>query len=349
MKIFTPRVPFKEKMFFVEHLSVMLKAAIPLDRALSSLAEQTEHKGFKTILAVLLENVKKGEALSKGLEEFPKVFGQLFINMIRAGELGGKLEGALRRLYVQMKKDYDLRSRVKSALTYPAFVLVAMAGIGTVIMVFVIPKLIPLFEGFNAQLPLPTRLLIALSHFISNSAIILAISAALSLWLLIYLARGPLKRQFDRLLTRLPILGGLIKKVNLARFARTFSTMLSTDILVVDALKITADVLGNDQYRLATIAAAEKIGQGVAVAAAFKETKNLFPPTMITMLQIGEESGTLTDLLEEVAGFYEESVDEMTKNLSSIIEPLLILILGAGVGGIAVAILLPMYSLLEQI
>lgn len=349
MKLFTPRIPLKEKMFFVEHLAVMLKASIPIDRALATLAEQTRNKGFKKILAAILEQVRKGDALSKGMQPFKQTFGPLFVNMVQAGEFSGKLEEGLRRLYTQIKKDYELRSRVKSALTYPAFIVVAMLGIGSVIMVVVVPKLIPLFEGFNAELPLATKILIGISKFVSNYALWVLLLLVVALIAFIKLIHGPLKRHWHAVLLHLPIFGQLIKKVNLARCSRTLSTLLSTDILVVEALTITSHVLGNEHYKTAIAAASEEIKKGLPIAGALKKYPALFPPTMYTMVQVGEESGTLTELLEEVAQFYEESVDEVTKNIASIIEPVLIVLLGAAVGGLAMAILMPMYSLMEQI
>ncbi|MDO8505269.1 MAG: type II secretion system F family protein, partial [bacterium] len=342
-------IPLKEKMFFVEHLAVMMKASIPLDRALSTLAEQTTNKGFRHILQSIFEKVSKGETLSSGLSQFQSVFGGFFVNMIQAGEYSGKLEEGLRRLYVQMKKDYELRSKVKSALTYPIFVIIAMIGIGGAIMFFVVPKLIPLFEGFGAQLPLATRILIAISNFLSKYAFFVALGTIAGVITLIKLLRGPLRRSWHGLLLHIPILSGLIKRVNIARFARTLSTLLSTDLLVVEALTITSKILGNEHYKSAIAASAEKIKQGIPIATAIKEYPFLFPATLHTMVQVGEESGTLVDLLNEVAEFYEESVDDTTKSISSIIEPALIILLGGAVGGIALAILMPMYTLMDQI
>lgn len=349
MQLLTPRVPLKEKMFFVEHLAVMLKAAIPLDRALSTLVEQTAHKRFQRILQTILEAVKRGETLSSGLTQFESVFGGFFVSMIAAGEYSGKLEEGLRRLYVQMKKDYDLKSKVTSALVYPAFVLVAMAGIGSAVMLYVVPRLIPLFEGFHAQLPLATRILIGTSRFFTNHARLIALVLLGAGIGTIKLLRGPLRAAWHAFLLHLPLISGIIKKVNIARFARTLSSLLSTDILVVDALTITAAIMGSAQYKMALASAAEQIKKGIPIADALKKYPALFPPTVHTMVQVGEESGTLVDLLEEVAQFYEESVDDTTKSIASIIEPALIILLGAAVGGMALAILMPMYALMNQI
>ncbi len=349
MKLFKPRIPFKEKMFFVEHLAVMLRAAIPIDRALDTLAEQTDITSFKTILIDIRDTVRKGSPFSQGLKQHAGAFGSLFISMVEAGEYSGKLEEGLRRLYVQMKKDYDLRARVTSALVYPAFIVVAMIGIGTAMMVFVMPKLIPLFDGFGAQLPIATRILIGLSKFITNYIFWIIPVTIIGSILLIHIVRTRLRVQWHAFLLHIPMMGTLIKKINLARFARTLGTLLTTDILVPDALLITANIMGIEQYKKVIRAAAEEIKRGIPIAEALKKERALFPPTVHTMIQIGEEAGTLTDLLEEIATFYEESVDESTKALASIIEPALIILLGAGVGGIALAILMPMYALMQQV
>lgn len=349
MQIFTPRISLKEKLFFAEHLAVMLRSSIPIDRALSSLIEQTRNKGFLSILSALLEGVRKGEPLSAGLERYQKIFGEFFVSMVKAGECSGKLDQALRRLYEQMKKDYDLRSKVLGALTYPAFVLAAMALIGVIIMLVVMPKLIPMFQGFNTALPLPTRVLIGLSSFIADYFIWLMIFIIVSAVILVKLARGKCRFIWHKILLRIPGIGDLVKKVNIARFARTLSTLLSTDILVVDALNITGKIVGNACYKKALAETSNIVKQGTTIAQSLKAWPELFPATVETMIAVGEESGNLSDLLKDVAEFYEESVDQITKSISSIIEPALIVILGAAVAGIAMAILMPMYSLMEQI
>lgn len=342
-------VPLREKMFFVEHLAVMLKAAIPVDRALSSLQEQTAHKALKKIIGALRDTVTSGQPLSAGLQQYRKVFGDLFINMVSAGETSGKLEESLQRLYVQLKKDYDLKSKVRGALAYPAFVILTMISIGTVVMIYVIPKLIPFFENFGTTLPLSTRILIAVSKFIVSNGIWVAIAMVLVGGISVKLAQGRFRRHLHIVLLKLPIISNIVKKINIARFARTLSTLLSTDILVVEALNITSRTLGNMLYQESVSKSAEGIKRGIPIAAAIKEYPKLFPATVYTMVSVGEESGNLAELLEELAIFYEESVDEITKNLSTLIEPILIVLLGIAVGGMAIAILTPMYSLMQQI
>lgn len=349
LTLFKPRLPLREQMFFAQHLAVMLKAGIALDRSLKTLSDQSTHRAAKRIFSEISEVVRDGEALSAGLKKFEYTFGALFINMVSAGELSGKLEEALRRAHLQMKKDYELRSKVLSALMYPAFIVIAMFGIGGAMMVYVIPKLIPLFEGFGTALPLATRILIKISKILTDYTLWIVIAAILFIITTTKLLKGPLRRPWHTLLIHLPLIGPLLRNVNVARTTRTFSTLLGTDILVVNALTITAAIVGNVRFKEALLEAADKTKQGVSIASSFAAHAILFPPTVQTMVSVGEESGNLKELLEEVAEFYEEQVDAITKNISSIIEPILIVLLGVAIGGIAMAILTPMYSLMNQI
>lgn len=349
MRLLAPRIPLKERMFFVEHLAVMLKASIPIDQALESLKEQTRRKPFRKILEDLTRTIQKGQPLSEALKHHEKVFGALFINMIEAGEYSGKLEDALKRLYTQMKRDYDIRSKVKSALAYPIFVIAAMIGIGSVVMLFVVPRLLTLFEGFEAQLPLPTRILIASSKFLSAYAFWILIALIICVGVFVRLIRGPWRERWHIILLHVPGIGTLLKRMALARFSRTLSTLLATDVLVVDALAISSRTIGYEPYARALRDASQKITRGISIAESIQPFPFLFPATVHTMVRVGEESGTLSDLLEEVARFYEESVDEMARSITSLIEPLLIVMLGVAVGGMALAILTPMFTLIQQL
>lgn len=349
MQLFTPRIPLKEKMFFAEHLAVMLKSGIAIDRALNTLAQQTTNKHTKQIYEKVYESVQKGKPLSEGFMEFENTFGAFFINMIKAGEYAGKLENALRSLHYQIKKDYSLRSKIIGALTYPAFVIGAIFVIGSAMMVYVIPRLIPIFADFHSQLPLATRILIGVSNFAAMYFLWIILSLLLIGFGLFKLTRGPWKKGWHNTLLHLPLVGNLVRNVNITRATRTLSTLLGTDILVVDALNITAKIISNCVFQDVLIKCAEEVKRGVSIATTLKPYPKLFPPTVYTMIMVGEESGRLAELLEEVAQFYEEAVDETTKSISSIIEPVLIVLLGTVIGGIAVAILTPMYSLMQAV
>lgn len=344
------RVPLKEKLFFVQHLGVMLKAGISLSIGLKTLAKQTNHKYFNKILNEISNNVEKGATFSESLKAYDKVFGELFISMIEAGELSGKLENVLAELYVQMKKEHALISKVKGALTYPLVVCGAMGGIGIFMMVVVVPKMTDMFDDMGAELPLPTKILINVANALANHGLIsllVAVSAIVAIVRLLKTKKG--KYFFDLLLLKMPVISPIVKKINLARFARNISSLLKTDIMIIKTFEITANVLGNVHYKAALLEMSQKIKKGGKISEVINGYPKLFTPVVAQMVAVGEETGELDSILVELAEFYEEEVDEVMNNLPSIIEPLLILALGGATGAMAVAIIMPMYSLSSAI
>ncbi|MFA6410362.1 MAG: type II secretion system F family protein [Candidatus Buchananbacteria bacterium] len=344
------RISLSQKIFFVQQLGVMLKAGISLSTALKTLADQSSSKNFKTILVDLQTNVEKGNLLSRGLEKYKKIFGELFINMIKAGETSGKLEEVLKQLFIQMKKDHAIIAKIKSAMIYPAIVIAMMVVIGILMLVYVIPTISGVFKEINVPLPLATRVLIAVSEFSVKYGIFLLagfIAFVIIFGRIITLPKG--KRQFNKALLALPIIGPIIKKVNIARFCRTLSSLLKTDIPIVQSFEITAKVLGNAVYQDALMDAKEKIKKGVNIQVSLNPYPKLFPPVILQMVAVGEETGSLDTILEESAIFYEEEVDQTMTNLPSILEPVLMVILGVAVAGMAVAVIMPMYSLSQSI
>jgi len=344
------RVSLSQKIFFVQQLGVMLKAGISLSVALKTLSRQTTSKVFGTILIDLQQSVEKGNLLSKGLEKYQKIFGELFINMVRAGEASGKLEDVLKQLFVQMKKDHDIIAKVKGAMIYPAIVVTMMVAIGILVLIYVIPTMSGIFTEMDIQLPLATRILIGTSEFVLSYGIYIIIGLAALLVVLgriVSLPQG--KKKFHQLLLRLPIAGGIIKKINLARFCRSLSSLLKTDIPIVQSFEITSRILGNAIYKNALIDASEKIKKGVNIQESLSPHVKLFPPVVLQMILVGEETGALDDILEESAIFYEEDVSQTMSNLPAILEPVLMVIIGLGVAGMAVAVIMPMYSLSQSI
>lgn len=344
------RVPLKERLFFVQHLSIMLKAGISLSIALKTLAKQTKNKYFIHILTELAEKVEKGQTFSESLYPFKKVFGELFIAMIEAGELSGKLEQVLLELFLQMKKEHKLISKVKGALTYPAVIIIAMLGIGTFMMIMVVPKITEMFDDMEAELPLPTKIVIKVSDILIHNGILALIVLVISGFIfkkIIQTEKG--KYYFHGLLLNLPIFGSIVKKMNLARFSRNISSLLKTDIMIIKTFEITASVLGNVHYKNALLEMAQKIKKGGKLNEVINSKPKLFPPVVSQMIAIGEETGELDNILVELAEFYEEEVDQVMENLPAIIEPVLILFLGLGVGGVAVAIIMPMYAITSSI
>lgn len=343
-------IPLSEKLFFIDHLRVLVHAGLSLSDSVGTLAEQSENKRFKKILSEIKVGIEKGEKLSVNLAKHKRVFPKIFVSMISAGEMSGTLEKNLEQLALQMKKEHNLRSKVRSALTYPVVIIIATVGILTAMVVFIIPRMISIFEEMGAELPLMTRILIAANKFILEHYIIILAAILIIIIAFISILRTPKGKSIVHLLIlKAPILGPISRKVNLARFSRTLSSLLKTDIPVVQSFETTADIVGNVHYKKIVFEAAGKLKKGVLIAESLQESAKLFPPLVIQMISIGEKSGNLDVLLEDLAVFYEEQVDDTVKSLSSIIEPLLILFLGLIIGGIAVAIISPIYSLSQQI
>lgn len=342
-------ISLTNKIFFLQNLQVMVRTGISLSVALRTLAEDTPNKRFRAVLGAVAEEVDSGKSFAKSLSRFKRVFGELFINMVESGEISGKLDEVLKEVLMQMKKDHELVSRVRGALIYPAVIVVAMVGIAAAMIVFVIPKLTSIFREIGGELPLPTRILITLSDFAVNHGIVLVIVLIVVGLGLIRTARTKQGRSsIDWALLKAPIFGEITKKINLARFSRTLSSLMKTDIPIVQSFMITSKVLGNSFYQTATFAISEKIKKGTGIHEVMREHRDLFPTTMIQMVSVGEETGAVDDILNEIAEFYEEDIDQIMRNLPSVIEPLLILLLGLGVGGLAVSIILPLYSLTQQ-
>lgn len=344
------RISFTERTVFTQNLYAMLKSGISLSQAMGTLAEQTKNRRFVALLRDIKTKIEKGEGFAKALGRYPKYFSEVYISMVAAGEATGRLESILAQLAKQMKKERILLGKIRGAMFYPIIVISAMIVIGIAMMVFVIPKITDIYTEVNAQLPLPTTIIIGISSLITNQGFwALGILVALLLLLRqVFRSHGG-RRFFHALLLRLPIAGMIVKKVNLARFSRTLHSLLQTDIPVVQSFQIIERTLGNIHYQEAILEASESLKRGVSIVEALRKRPHLFPPMVTQMISVGEESGTLDSLADEIATFYEEDVDETMNNFSSVIEPILLLILGVGVALMAVAILLPMYSLTEQI
>lgn len=349
--LFNTGVPLTQKVFFTENLKVMTHAGLSISESLRTLGLQAESKTFKRIIAHVQQEVEQGHPLSGALSKFPKVFPSIFTNMIQIGEVSGTLEEVLEELTMQMKKDYDLRSKVRGAMTYPIVVLVAMLGITIGLVAFVLPKLLAVFKEMgDIELPIATRFLIVISDFTQDHGILLAIGGVAFVIVASMAAKTkPGRSMIDYFIIHGPIIGPIARKVNLARFSRTMSGLLRTDIPVIQAFSVTADVLANVHYSAATRAAAERVKKGETISQSLALYPKLFPPLVVQMVLVGERSGSVDTLLADIAQFYEKQVDQILDNLSSIIEPILILSLGGMVGGIALAVITPIYSLTQSI
>lgn len=343
-------VSIVEKMFFTRNLAVMISAGLSLNRALDTLKEEMTNPKFKKILEDIGASVLGGKSFAESMRAHEKVFGHLFINMVEVGEATGKLTLVLKLLSNQMKKDYDLRKRVRGAMIYPVIILIALAGVGVAMMVYVVPMLSQTIKDLGVELPLMTRIIIGISDILSKYFI--WFMAALILF--IFFARFFLKTSwgksiFDRVILRFPVFGSLVKKFNLARFSRTLVYLITSGVSIVRSLEVTSTILGNSLYREAVEAASREIQKGKQLNVILAPYHNLFPPVVIQMISVGEETGKLSNLLLRLALFFEEDVNNTTKNLSTIIEPMLMLIIGVAVGFFAVAMLQPIYSSLGNI
>ncbi len=344
------RVSLVDKMLFARYLAVMIKAGLSFSRALKVLSEQAKNQYFAEIIRQVDNDIKNGESLADSLAKHPKVFNELFVNMVRVGEAGGNLEEVLGNLAEQMKKDHEVISRVRGAMIYPAVILTAMIIIGALMMIFVIPTLLATFKELEVELPFATKVIIAVSDAFQNHGLAILAGMITFGWLFlaaIKTAKG--KRYFDFLVLRLPIFGAIIKKVNTARFSRTLSSLIESGVSINKSLSIISRTLGNTYYRESLESAVKEVQKGIDLSETIACRKKLYPLLMVNMIKVGEETGTLGNALKQVAEFYEEEVRQVTENLSSIIEPILMMVIGAAVGFFAISMIQPMYSLMEGI
>ncbi len=339
-------VKLADKITFAKNLGAMVDAGLALSRALVVMERQTKSKKFKTILASLGAYVEKGSSLSDSLAKFPETFSSLFVSMVRAGEESGKLGDSLRIVAEQMDRSYALRRKVRGAMMYPAIILSVMVVIGILMLMFVVPTLTATFTELNVDLPATTQLVISTSELLTAYPILVIGALILLILGAIMLSRTKGgKRGFEFVILRMPIIGNLVKETNAARMARTFSSLLSSGVDMVAAIAITRDVLQNSYYKEAFAEAEVEIQKGAAVSAVFARYEKLFPPMVNEMISVGEETGKLPGMLLQIAVFFENEVDQKTKDMSTIIEPFLMVIIGAAVGFFAVSMITPIYSL----
>ena len=343
-------VPLTEKLFFTRNLQVMLGTGVPLARALKILREQAKNRKFKQILTEIAEQIIKGKSFSVALRGYSDVFSEFFINMVKVGEETGKLEKILNDLGSQMAKEHNLRSKVKGAMLYPAIIILAMTGIGILMLVTVVPSLAATFEELEIELPFTTQLVIGFADFLSTKwylVILLAFITGLFLRMTSKTKQGA--RIISSLFLKMPVISSIIKKTNSASVARSLSVLISSGVPMVRSLEIISRTLDNFYFKNALITAAEKVEKGKELSLSLKPYQTLFSPLFISMLETGEETGETGKILNKLADFYEEEVSNLTKNLSAVIEPVLMLVIGAAVGFFAISMIQPMYSMLGSV
>ncbi len=347
---FFSKVSTNEKIILTKNLSGMLKAGLSLYRALSVLKKQTKNSKLGNILMSLSSDINAGESLSFGLLKFPNVFSTLFVSMTKAGEESGNLASALSDIGINLEKSHSLTKKIKGALIYPGVIIFAMIVIGVLMFAFVVPTLADTFKELGVVLPLTTRILIFLGNFFSNNLILTFVILAGAAFGFYMLFRAKFMAKYiDYIIVRIPIVGNLAKELNTARTARTISSLLLAGVSITRAIEITEDVVQNIYYKKILSEAKVAIEKGAPFSKTFEANNDLYPVMMSEMIQVGEETGKLSDMLLQIALFYEEGIENKTKNLSTIIEPFLMIVIGAGVGFFAISMISPLYSILESI
>ncbi len=342
-------ISMKEIAIFTRQFSVMIDSGLPLVQCLEILGSQNDNRTFQKILFQVRQDVESGATLADSMRKHPKAFDGLYANMVAAGEAGGILDTILQRLSTYIEKIVKLRGAVRSAMIYPIAVILIAVGVVWVILWKVIPTFATLFEGLGATLPLPTRITIALSHFIGAFWWAIFLGIGLTIFLLHrYYQTHRGRRHLDRIMLKLPVLGMVLKKIAVARFCRTLGTLVSSGVPILEALEITAKTAGNAIVEDAIMSTRASVEEGKTIAEPLKGT-DVFPPMVVQMVSVGEQTGALETMLSKIADFYEDEVDEATQNLLALLEPVMICFLGLVIGGIVISMYLPMFDLISKI
>lgn len=340
-----PKVRSKDMVVFTRQFSTMIDAGLPLVQGLTILAEQSENKTFKTILKEITKDVEGGSTLAEAMKKHPKVFDELFVNLVAAGEMGGILDTILRRLADYIEKAEKLKSRIKGAMTYPLVVVAIAIIVIAVILIFVIPVFEDMFAGFGAALPAPTQLVVNMSRFIKGNFIFIFIGLAIAIVALKqYRNSKQGRRSTDALLLKVPIFGELLRKVAVARFTRTLGTMIQSGVPILDSLEIVAKTSGNVILEEIIYEVRGSIAEGQTISEPLSES-DIFPGMVVQMISVGEATGALDTMLGKIADFYDDEVDAAVEALTSMLEPLLMLFLGGSIGGLVIAMYLPIFQM----
>jgi len=340
------KVKQDELVMVTRNLGSMLTAGLPLTRALSVIERQTTNAKLKSVVKSIIERINQGDQFCLALKDFPKVFDDLYVAMIRAGEESGNLSESLKTLSMQMERSSNLKKKIKGAMIYPSIVIIAMLIIAVLMMIFVMPAITGIFTDMGNELPATTRFLISSSDFFANHTLV----ALGSMFGVIFSSVYFLRTRYGKIATswlipKLPVIGTMAKETNAARTARTMSSLLNSGVDVIQALEITEEVVQNVFYRKIIRTARDRVEKGTPLSETFIERTDLYPILVGEMILVGEETGNISSMLGELAIFYETEVERKTKDLSTIIEPLLMLVIGGGVGFFALALIAPIYSI----
>lgn len=340
------RVPLKERVIFSRQFATMIGSGIPIVRSLNVLKDQTTNKALSAALQQIAKEVESGSNLSDALARYPKVFSPVYISMVHAGEVGGILDEVLNRLADQMEKDADLVSKVRGAMVYPGLIFLVMVAALIFILTVVVPQLKVVFDSINTDLPWNTKLLLSLSGGMREHGILygIGIVAVIFFGLRLIKRNNKIRHAFHRFELKIPVFGGVVKKINIARFSRTLGSLLGSGIPVLEALKVVGDSLTNVIMQDEIRAAADEVKNGASLAKTLRTSK-VFPPIVPEMIAIGEETGELEKILMKLADFYDKEVQALVENLSSIIEPIMLIVMGTLVGFIIISVIGPLYQL----
>ncbi len=345
IKIFKPKVTTKDIVIFTRQFATMINAGLPLVQCLDVLSRQQPNVTFKEVLTALKTDVETGSTVAEAMKKHPKVFDSLFCNMIEAGELGGILDTILIRLAVFKEKSLALQKKIKGAMTYPAICLGISLVILVVILVFVIPVFEKMFKDFGSTLPLPTQIVVNMSNVVKSNFIYFVIGLVVLVFIVkkIYnTEKGQLR--IDQMLLRSPVIGMLLRKVAVAKFTRTLGTLLQSGVPILDGLLVVARTSGNKVIERAVFRVRDSISEGRPIAEPLEES-GVFPHMVVQMINVGESVGALDSMLEKIADFYDEEVDQAVENLTAMIEPFMMVFLGGMIGGLVIAMYLPVFKM----
>ena len=342
-------VKTREVVIFTRQFATMINAGLPLVQSLTILAEQTENKRLSSVISAVLHDIEAGQTLADSLRKHPKIFSDLYVNMVAAGEAGGILDTILNRLASFLEKNDALVRKVKGAMVYPGVMLFVMIGAVTVLLWKVVPVFAEMFAGAGMALPMPTRIVLAISAFLQSYILLLIAGIVAAVFLLGRFYGTPNgKLMIDRFMLRMPVLGSLIRKAAVSRFTRTLGTLVSSGVSILDGLEITARTAGNRVVHDAVMNSRASIAGGATISEPLKQS-GVFPPMVVQMINVGEQTGGLDEMLSKIADFYDDEVDAAVAALTSILEPVMIVAMGVVIGGMVVAMYLPMFDLAQTV
>lgn len=347
---FGQKVSLMEKFSLARHMATMIDAGVPLAESLDILAHDTNNPLFKKILEESKYGLESGKALSVCFTHYPDVFDKGFINMLRAGEISGKLVGTLEHIAKKLKQDYELVSRIKAAMMYPAVIFAALILVGLLMLIFVVPKIADVFVRLNVDIPLPTKILLFTSNiFIGKPLISFSILIALVIIFVIFIKSQIGKKVLTYLIHWLPLVNKLARQVDLSRFNHSMSLLLKSGVPITESLEIAADTISDEKIKKIIMGFKKNVSEGEPLAQSFRNTQEYFPQIMTRMISVGEKTGKLDQILEELAKFYRKETEQTLQTISNLIEPILMFIVGIVIGAMVLAIIGPMYSVVQQI